>query len=102
MDAQLHLAADLERRNQETVERVVDRAFGRVLDWHHAKIRIPRLDLMKYLFDRGERQSSHRVTEVRQHRRLCKGAFRSQETDLERLLLRSRARRSTCASRSGL
>ena len=57
MDAQLHLAADLQRRGEEAIERVVDRAFGRVLDRHDAEVGSARLDLVKDLIDRGERQA---------------------------------------------
>ena len=38
VNAQLHLAADLERRGEKHVERMVDRALARVLDGHHAEI----------------------------------------------------------------
>ena len=51
VDAQLDLAADLERRAQEHVEGVVDRAFGRVLDRHHAEIGGAGFDLVEHFFD---------------------------------------------------
>ena len=38
VDAQLHLAADLERRAQEHIQGVVDGALARILDRHHAKV----------------------------------------------------------------
>ena len=91
-DAQLHLAADLQRRAQEAVERVVDGALGRVLYRHDAKIRIRSLHLVEHLIDRGKRQRAHRVAEVRQHRRLRECALRPEEGHLERLLLRKTRR----------
>ena len=124
VDAQLHLAADLERRAQEHVERMVDRALARILDGHHAEIGDAALDLVKHLVDRGQRQRAHRGAEMLQHGGLGERALGSQECDLERLLLRearghdlaeqprdflvaqrprlrSSALRSTSASRSG-
>ena len=53
MDAQLDLAAHLERRRQEHVERVdVDGAFARILDRRHAEVGGARLDLVEDFVDR--------------------------------------------------
>jgi len=88
MDAQLDLAADLERRRQEHVERVdVDRAFARVLDGRHAEIGRAALDFMKHLVDRGHRQREHGMAEMLEHGGLRERAFGAQVRHLERLLL---------------
>ena len=57
LDSQLHLAADLERRAQEHVERVAHRALARILDRHHAEVRDPALHFAKHLVDRRQRQA---------------------------------------------
>ena len=88
IDAQLHLAADLERRAQEHVERVIDRALARILDRHHAEIGDAALDFVKHLVDRRQRQRAHRGAEVLEHGRLGESAFGTQERHLERFLLR--------------
>src|SRR5919108_385716 len=49
--AQLHLPTDLERRAEEAIEGVVDRALGGVLDRHHAEVGAPGFDLVKDLID---------------------------------------------------
>ena len=87
-DAQLDFAADLQRRVQEHVERVVDRAFGGVLDRHHAEVGVPGLHFFEHFADRRQRQRAHRMTEMLEHRLLRERAFRPEERDLERLLLR--------------
>ena len=69
MDAQLHLAADVQRAREEAIERVGDRALAGVLDRDHAKIGVAALDLLEHLIDGAERQCPHRVTEVLEHRR---------------------------------
>ena len=88
MDAQLDFAADPQRRGQEHVERVVDRALGGILDRHDAEIGVARLHFLEHFADRGERQRAHRVPEVLEHCLLRERALGTEEPDLERLLLR--------------
>ena len=86
-DAQLHLAADAQRRGQEPVERVVDAALGRVLDGHHAEVGVARLHLVEHLVDGTERERARRVAEMFVDRGLREGALGAEEADLERFLL---------------
>ncbi len=88
MNAQLDLAANLERRGDEHIERVVDRALGRILDRYDTEVRVSRLHLFEDFADRGQRQRAHRVPEVLQHRLLRERPLRPEECDFERLLLR--------------
>ncbi len=92
VDAQLHLAADPQRRSQQGVERVIDGAFGGVLHRHHAEIREPCFDLVEHLVHRGERQRAHRVTEMLERRSLRERALGPQVADLERFFLRQAGR----------
>jgi hypothetical protein len=87
VDAQFHLADDLQRRGQEHVERVVDGAFGRVLDRHDAEVGGARFHLVEDLFDRRQRQRPHRVAEILEHRLLREGALGPEVTDLQCVLL---------------
>ena len=87
VDAQFHLADDLQRRGQEHVERVVDGAFGRVLDRHDAEVGGARFHLVEDFLDRRQRQRPHRVAEILEHRLLRERALRPEVTDLERVLL---------------
>src|SRR5437879_11307259 len=84
MDAQLHLAADLERRAEQPVERVIDGAFRRVLDRYHAEVGAGRLHLVKHLIDRGQRQRAHGMAEMSEHGGLREGAFGPQKRHLDR------------------
>ncbi len=88
VDAQLDLADDLERRGQEHVERVVDRAFGRVLDRHDAEIGGAGFHLVEDFLHGRERQRPHRVPEVLEHRLLRERALGAEVADLQRVLLR--------------
>jgi len=99
MDTQLDLAADLERRSNEHVERVVDRPFRRVLDRHDAEIGVTGLHFLEDLADRSERQCAHGMAEMLEHRLLRERAFGSEECHLERLLLRQ-ARRHDLAEQA--
>src|SRR5208337_2322012 len=67
MNAQFHFAADLERRTEEHVERMIDRALARVFDGHHAEIGDPALDFMKYFVDCGHWQSAYGRSEMLQY-----------------------------------
>ena len=72
---------------QEHVEGVVDRAFRRVLDRHHAEIGVTRLHFLEHLVDRAQRERPHRMAEVLEDGLLRESSFGSEEGDLERLLL---------------
>ena len=48
--------------------------------------------VLEHFVDRGERQATHRVTEVLVDGRLCKGTFRPQVPDLQGFLLREACR----------
>ncbi|EXI92706.1 MAG: hypothetical protein AW12_00421 [Candidatus Accumulibacter sp. BA-94] len=86
MDTQDDLAADLQRRRQQQVERPPDRALGRVLDRHHGIVGMQRLDLAEDVVDRNLRQQARSVTEMLHRRALREGAERSEEGNAERLL----------------
>ncbi len=88
LDAKFNFAADSRRGIQEPVERVDDHAFGGVLDGDDAEVHRSGFHLVEHLIHRGQRERPHRMTEVREHRGLRERAFRSQERDLQRLLLR--------------
>jgi hypothetical protein len=87
VDAQLDLAADLQRGSQKHVQRVIDGALARVLDGHDAEVGDAAFHFMKHLVDRRQRERAYRGTEVLEHGRLRESAFGAQERDLERLLL---------------
>jgi hypothetical protein len=87
VDAQLHLAADLQRRTQEHVQRVVDRAFGGILHGHDTEIRMAGLHFGEYFVDLRKRQRAHRMTELLEHGLLRERAFGPEEAHLQRFLL---------------
>ena len=87
VDAQLHLAADLQRGSQEHVQGVVDRALARVLDGHDPEVGDAAFHFVEHLVDRRQRQRAYRGAEVLEHGGLGESAFGAQERDLERLLL---------------
>src|SRR5690606_23352654 len=64
MDAQLDLTADLERRGNEHVERIVDGSFRRVLDRDDAEVRMARQYFFEHLADRRQRQRAYGMPEV--------------------------------------
>ena len=86
-DAQLHLPAYEQRRTQETIERVVDAALGRVLDRHPAEIGMPRFDLAEHLVDGPQRERTGRVPEMLVDRGLGERPLRPEEPDLEGFFL---------------
>ena len=76
------------RGAEKHVERVIDRAFARILDRHDAEIGDAAFDFVKHLVDRRQRQRAHRGAEVLEHGGLGERALRTEECDLERFLLR--------------
>ena len=75
VDAQLDFAADPQRRTEQRIERVIDRAFRRVLDRHDAEIGVPGFDFMEHFIDRRQRERAHRMAEVLERGGLREGAF---------------------------
>ena len=86
MHGQFHLAADGQRRAQEHVQRVRDRALGGVLDRHHAIVGGAGVDLAKHLFDGGLRQAADGLPEVLVRGVLREGPRRAQIRHRERPL----------------
>lgn len=80
-DHQGALAQDAQGRVQQQVQAAVDRAFGGVLDRHHADVGLPRLDGAEDLVERHARQLLHRVAEMLQRGLLGKRALRPQVGD---------------------
>jgi hypothetical protein len=64
VNAQHHLAADLERRRQQQIEGTSDGALGRVFDRHHSVVGMTGLDFAKDIVDRNLRHQARRVTEM--------------------------------------
>ena len=87
VNAQLHLAADHQRRGQEQIERGLDGAGAGVLHRHHAEIGVARSDFVEHFLHRRQRQRLGRMTEVLVDRLLRERALGAEEADFQRLLL---------------
>ena len=87
MDTHFHLATDMQRGGEKTVERVVDRTFSGVLDGHHAEIGNTGFHLVEDLLDGRQRQRTDGVAELLEHGLLGEGALGAEESHLERFLL---------------
>ena len=92
-DAQPDLGADfhLIRKADEHVKRVRDPAVGRILQRHHAEIRVPAAYFLEYRRDVGRAVVNGRFTEPLDRGEVTVTVFRSQVRDLLVLLDRTRA-----------
>jgi hypothetical protein len=86
LDAQLDLAADPERRDQQEVQRAADRALGGILRRHHGELRRAGLAAPEHLVDGGSRARLDRAAEMLAHRLLAEGALGPEVGDAQLLL----------------
>ena len=86
VNAHFHLAADLEIRVQEHIERMADNTLGGIFYRHNAEISLSSLHLIKHGFNGRMPQGLYRVPEMPVHRLLGKGAFRSEVGNLHGFL----------------
>lgn len=83
---QRDLAADLQRRLQEQIERARHHALGRILDRHHTAIDRAGLCRAEHLVDTRARHRLDLVAEVREHGLLRERAHRAEIANAQRLL----------------
>ena len=100
MHPQRNLAADLQRRLQEQIERARHHAFRRIFDRHYTTIDRAGLGRTKHLVDARARHWLDLVTEMRDHRLLRERARRAEVTDAQRLF-QTTARRHHLAPDGG-
>ena len=92
MHPQPHLGPDLEvRQLDEHLERVGDPAVGRVLQWDHAELDVPAVDLLEDRGDRADRDMLDGLAKLGDRGQVAVAVLRAQAGDPHRPLQGPRA-----------